>query len=124
MKLERSQKGFTLASLSFVLLLIGFVVYTALKLFPVYMEAFTVKSSVASLETDKNQEFSGPSAVRQALSKRFGINNITTVSLDDISVTSEKGMFIVDVDYEVRIPYFRNINLLLTFENHAEVPSR
>jgi hypothetical protein len=124
MKLERSQKGFTLASLSFFLLLLGFVVYTALKLFPVYMEAFTVESSVASLETDKNQEFSGPSAVRQALSKRFQINNISTVSLDDISVTSEKGMLLVDVDYEVRIPYFRNINLLLTFTNHAEVPSR
>lgn len=123
MKLQKSQKGFTLASLSFFLLLLGFVVYTSLKLFPVYMEAFTVESSVKSLETDKNEEYVGPSAVRAALIRRFGVNNVRMVSLDDISVIREKNTLMVDVNYEVRLPYFKNIYLLLTFENHAEVPA-
>jgi hypothetical protein len=124
MKLQKSQKGVTLASIAFFLLLLGFVVYTVLKLFPVYMEAFTVESSVMGLETDKNQEYMGAMSVRQALSRRFSINNVTTVSLDDISVTRENQIYMVDVNYEVRIPFFQNISLLLTFENHAEVPAR
>jgi hypothetical protein len=100
------------------------VVYTALKLFPVYMEAFTVESAVSSLETDKNEEFSGPSAVRSALIKRFSINNVTAVPMDDISVTREDQVYMVDVDYEVRIPFIKNINLIVSFENHAEVSAR
>lgn len=124
MKLQKSQKGVTLASIAFFLLLLGFVVYTVLKLFPVYMEAFTVESSVKGLEADKNQDYMGAMSVRQAVFRRFTMNNVSNVSSDDIIVARDNHMYMVDVNYEVRIPYFKNISLLLTFENHAEVPAR
>ncbi len=123
MKLRHSQKGVTMASLAFFLLLLGFVVYTALKLFPVYMDAFTIESSVKGLETDR-QEFSGAMSVRQAVLKRFGMNNVVSASAEDIVVKRVNQMFEVDVDYEVRIPFFKNIDLLVSFENHAEIPIR
>ena len=120
MKLQHSQKGVTMASLAFYLLLLGFVVYIALKLFPVYMDAFSIESSVKGLETDR-QEFSGAMSVRSALVKRFGMNNVSSVMAEDVVVKRVNQVYEVDVDYEVRIPFFKNIDLVVSFENHAEI---
>ena len=37
----------------------------------------------------------------------------------DISVKSENNYYLVEVDYEVRLPYFKNIDLLLSFNHKA-----
>ncbi len=124
MKLQRSQQGFTMVSLAFFLVLLGFAVFTALKLLPVYTDAFAVKASVESLETERNVEYAGVLAVRNALLKRLGVNNVTAVGVDDISVTREDDTYQVEVFYEVRVPYMFNIDLVLTFENSAEVRAR
>lgn len=123
-KLKQSQQGVTLMSIAFYLGLLAFVVMTTLKLFPVYMESLTIESSVQGLEDDKNAEYMGVLSVRKALLKRFGINNVTIVTKDDISVVREDQTYLVDVNYEVRIPYMANIELVLTFENHGEVAAR
>jgi hypothetical protein len=123
MKLKKSQKGMTFWSVSFILLLIGFVVFNVLKLLPVYMESFTIESAITSLETDRGQTFSGPLAVRSAIMKRLSINNATLVTKDDITVTRENNVYLVEVDYEARIPYFKNIDLLITFSHSARAQS-
>lgn len=124
MKLQHMQKGVTLTSLAFYLGLLGFAVFTALKLFPVYMDAFTIESSVKSLETDKTKEFSGAITVQRALFKRLSINNISSLNKDDVSVVREDNYYMVDVDYETRIPYMFNIDLVLSFAYNAKVPAR
>ena len=124
MKFRQHQKGFTLYSIAFYLLLLGFVVFTALKLFPVYMESFAIKSSVDSLNSEADAEFTGAREVKAVLLKRFGVNNITTVTNDDITVEREDQTYVVNVNYEVRIPYISNIELVLSFANRAEVNAR
>jgi hypothetical protein len=123
MKLQRSQKGVTMLTIAFYLGLLAFVVLTALKLFPVYMESFSVASSVEAMNSAQ-EEYSGAMAVRIALLKKLGFNNVQNVTKDDISVTRENQVYMIDVNYEVRIPYIKNINLVVSFENHAEVPAR
>lgn len=124
MNTGKHQQGITLYGFAFILLLIGFAVFTTLKLFPVYMENFAVRSSLKSMEEEHGQEYAGALAVRSTVSKRFGINNISQVTSDDISVTREGQIYYVDVDYEVKIPYISNISLLVSFTNHAEVPAQ
>ena len=119
MKLNHSQQGMTFWSVSFILLLIGFVVFNVLKLLPVYTESFTVESAVTSFETDSGQTFNSPYAVMNALMKRLSINNVTIVTRDEVSVTRENNDYLLDVDYEVRLPYFKNIDLVLSFHHSA-----
>jgi hypothetical protein len=123
MRLQHVQQGATMISVAFFLGLLAFAVFTTLKLFPVYMESFAVASSVQNLEK-KGEEYMGGVAVRDALLKNFSVNNVTSVTKDDIQVTRQDQMYIVDVNYEVRLPYIRNIDLVVSFENHAEVSAR
>ncbi len=124
MKTGKYQQGTTIYGVAFILLLIGFVAFTTLKLFPVYMENFTINSSVESLASEAGQQFSGPLEIRNSLMKRFGMNNVTQVKYDDISVIREGSFYYVDVDYEVRVPFIKNIDLLVSFTNHAEVSAQ
>lgn len=123
MNMKNSQRGFTFWTLSFVLLVIGFVVFNVLKLMPVYTDEFAVETAVTSLESDRAESYTGAMSVKQALLKRLYMSNVTNVKSDDISVVREYQTYKVDVDYEVRLPYIKNINLLITFKHHAEVPA-
>jgi hypothetical protein len=124
MKLQHSQRGVTFATIAFYLALLGFVVFTVLKLFPVYMDAFAVEKSVTSLETD-GASYTGALAVRSSLAKRIRMNNVSSevVGNDDISVIRENDVYMVEVIYEVRVPYMFNIDLISYFELTAEVPA-
>lgn len=124
MKLRKQQQGITLFGVAFTLILIGFVTFTVLKLFPVYMQNFSVRSSLENMEGEKSREYLGAVAVRDGVIKRLGINNVTQVDKENISITRDGQVYNIDVDYEVRIPYFSNISLVLTFKNHAEVSAQ
>ncbi len=124
MKTGKFQQGMTIYGVAFILLLIGFLVFTILKLFPVYMENFTIRSSVESLQNDSAKEYMGAMDIRNALMKRFSMNNVSQVSHEDISVIREGQNYYVNVDYEVRVPFIKNISLVVSFTNHAEVTAR
>jgi len=117
MRLNKSQSGFTLWSLVVLLLLLGISVFTTLKLMPVYMEDFCVGSALDSIQSDP-EEFRGALSLREAVFKRLAINNVTVVSKDDISIVREGPSYIVEITYEVIVPYMGNISLLLDF-NHS-----
>jgi hypothetical protein len=104
--------------------LIGFVVFTTLKLFPVYMEHFSIISSLESLEQERDKEYVGAAAVRTTLLKRFQMNNVSQAGGDDISIVRDGQIYRVEIAYEVRIPFISNISLLASFNETAEVPAR
>jgi len=124
MKLQKQQRGITLIGIAFILALIAFVTFTVLKLFPAYMQNFSVQSSLQSMQGEKSREYLGAVAVRDGVIKRLDINNVTQVPKEDIRITRDGQTYNIDVDYEVRIPYFSNISLVITFNNHAEVDAR
>lgn len=140
MKLQKSQRGITVWGVSFILLLIGFVVFTVLKLLPVYMGGFSVESVVSGMEADQQAEtFSSVSEVKNTVIKRLDMNNVKLVfreedvmaipkgefylSGDDIKVVKEGGFYLLDIDYEVRVPYIKNIDLVVNFSHTATVPA-
>lgn len=124
MRLRKHQQGMTFFGLAFTLLLIGFVVFTALKLLPPYMQNFYVRGALQSTETDDAAEYSRAAAVRIAILKRLDINDVTQVKAEDVSVVRDGAIFNIDIDYEVVVPFVHNISLLINFENHAEVPAQ
>ena len=121
MKLQNAQRGFTFWSLSFYLILLGFVVLNGLKLFPIYAEAATVESAVRSIESDKLASYTGAMSVKNALFRRMAINNVSTIRHEDVSVIRDGRIYVLNIEYEVRVPYFQNIDLIFSFDHHAEV---
>lgn len=118
------QAGMTFIGTVIMLVAIAFVALIGIKVFPVYMEHFKVKSSLTSLAEDTKDRNSAlsPMEVTQLLMKRLRINDVKHVNKNDINVTREGGKLVVDVSYEARVNLFYNIDLVARFaDNRVEL---
>ena len=121
MRSQNKQRGIGLIGLMTLIAMGGFAVYTVFALMPIYSEYLQVRSSVDSLnegapETDLNTR-----RLQDLLQRRFMVNSITHVGPHDITITPAQGYFRVVVAYEVRIPWFANIDLVTKFQHETQV---
>ena len=121
---RRNQRGMTAIGWMIIIALVAFVAMLVLKLFPLYIEHFSVSSSLNGLASDTDLVGAPPSRLRSSLMKRFDINNVENVHKEDISIERGASGYRVNVDYEVRVPFIYNIDLVVSFYDVAEVPGR
>ncbi|MGE0371458.1 MAG: DUF4845 domain-containing protein [Gammaproteobacteria bacterium] len=112
----KQQEGMTFLSLLIVLAVVGFFAYIGIKLTPVYLQHFSVTSSLQSLAEEESQGLA-VGELRSRLLKRLEINSVTNVTEDDIKVRSEANSKTVTVQYEVQEPFYGNVSLLISFED-------
>ena len=117
MRTLHRQRGMTGVGWLLILMILGFVIYTALKLWPIYYDYFMISSSMNSVTSQSGLATKNPAQIKQALIKQLLINNVRDLDKDDIYVSVEKGNVQLEVAYEVRTPFVGNIDLLVSFEN-------
>ncbi|MEH6783854.1 MAG: DUF4845 domain-containing protein [Alcanivorax jadensis] len=101
-----------------MILLVAVVLGTAaLRMVPVYLEYNTISSSINSLLQDSKTALMSPREVRDALSKRFRINQVNVISANDLIITKDGGILKISTDYEVREPMFYNVSIVMTFQD-------
>jgi hypothetical protein len=55
--------------------------------------------------------------VRDALSKRFTINQVNVINVNDLIIIKDSGILKISTDYEVREPLFYNVSIVMTFQD-------
>lgn len=121
MQARHRQRGIGLLSLMIYIGAGGFAVYTAFALLPVYMEYIEVRSSVDSLRQGVSESDLNARRLKDLLLRRFQVNSIQHAKADDITVVPGQHDFQVAVDYEVRIPWVANIDLVMKFQHATQV---
>jgi Tfp pilus assembly major pilin PilA len=119
----KRQDGLTFISLLVVLAVIGFFAYIGIKLTPVYLENFSVKSSLKSLAEEESQGL-GVGELRSRLLKRLEINSVTHVSDRDIEVRTAANSTTVSVQYDVVQPFYGNVSILISFDDSVVLSAR
>jgi len=115
---RKHQNGMTYLGMLIMLIVIAFFAVVLIKVAPLYMEHFKVKSSLDSLaqETkDSQSTLSSPPEIMKQLFNRLGINDVTHVARDDVNITKEGHKTVVTVDYEARVHLFYNIDVVARF---------
>jgi hypothetical protein len=121
MQLVKKQQGLTFISWLVILSVAGFLVLVGIKVAPVYLENYSVKSI---LESVKHEPFAARKSVRELKSmilKRLDINNIRTLTRDDISIKREKSKTIIRIAYEERRHIFYNASIVMVFDESVEL---
>jgi len=117
MKIIKKQQGVTAISVALGLVLLAFFVLIAVTLWPVYMENFSVNSHLKRLADDSQAKSMTKEEIYKTLEKRFGIDDVKSVTRQDITVTGQPGEgYEVSVEYEVRKEFMGNVDLVLYFE--------
>ncbi len=114
--------GFTMRAFLAVLVFVVFLAAVLMRLVPVYLEYFGVKSSLERLSTEQGLTKASTRRIKDRLLRQFDINNIENVGRDDIEVVKEGGRRTVVVEYEVRRPLLANIDMVVHFREQAVLP--
>ena len=96
---QNKQQGFTFIGLVIVLGFVGMVVFSVLKVFPIYMEHLSVQKSLESLETDPAIRSMSTAAIKDKLEKKFNVNQVTSIDRKTIKVQRGTGDLKVDITY-------------------------
>jgi len=110
------QQGLTAISVVLILAMIGFFAMIAIRLFPIYVEHFSVVSHLESLaeETGITKKTNGE--ILSTLNKRFSIDDVKNVTDENIFIERNKdGSMLIAIEYEVRTPALGNIDMVVSF---------
>lgn len=108
------QRGMTLMGLIFGLGALGFIGIMAAKLMPAYIEYFSVKKMMATM--DQSGDLKGTVRdIRAAFDRRNAIEDVKNVRGEDLEITKEGGETVITATWSVRVPMVYNISSCLDF---------
>ena len=123
-KSMKKQKGMTFISWVVVLAFIGFQGMVAVKVVPPFFEDRTIGSFWKDLGNDASLVGATPKKIRQVVLKKLKINNIYSITKDDIEIRKSKGNYIVSLDYEPRGTIVGKLEYVISFSHEAEIRSK
>jgi len=114
-RFPRNQAGLSFLGWLLVIAAIASGVTLVLKLGPHYIDYYTIRSVMQGLPADRVHEMSRPE-IREALEKRFKVNNIRDFEVEDVvTVERQRDNTVLDLAYERREHLFFNVDVVLTF---------
>ncbi|GBE09564.1 hypothetical protein BMS3Bbin12_00715 [bacterium BMS3Bbin12] len=115
----QGQRGMTLIGWMLVLAIGGFFLVLAVRLVPVYLEYFSVASSVDSLKDEPAIVKKSPDKLRDLLGRRFDVNDVEHVTPKDVRIERQGEQTTVDVKYQVQVPVMGNVDALVRFDKQV-----
>lgn len=116
------QAGITFIGWLVLLLPAAIVVYSAIRLTPIYLNHMKVANAVKQAADESRGETTvSPAAVRASISRRFDIESINHPTMDDIRVARDGNEWVIEANYERTAPLFAGIQLLVTFDQRVVI---
>lgn len=117
MRSRQRQRGATFLGLVIIVAIVGFALYGAIRLTPVYIEYMAV---VRALEqTAKELGESGavtPNALRKSLERRWVIEDIKSIQPNDIEIRKAADGYTMRAWYRAETPFVANVSLVVDFD--------
>lgn len=120
---SRRQTGISSIGWLIVLAIVGFCLTALLKVGPLYLDNYFVASAVESLGRE-DLHSKDIYEIRRKLDNEFTVNNVRDITANDIQIVRESSRTVVKVDYERRVPFMGNIDVVVKFANHYDSSQR
>ncbi len=115
--MKSRQRGSGAVSWLFYLLIGGLLLSFAVKVVPFYMDDHSVTQVVSSLADRPGSSTASVTQIRTWINKGLQLN-LVKLDRSEVKIARDNGIVAVDIDYERRIHFFYNVDLVLTFEHN------
>jgi len=122
--LVKKQKGLTLISWLAIIAVVLFNAIMAMSVVPVYLNDHSVKSMMQGLETDTSVRSATPKKIKEIIAKRLRVNNVYSVTKDDIVIKKSNNDYVITIVYEPRGRLIGSLDYIITFKHEARVAAR
>ncbi|MBF0220331.1 MAG: DUF4845 domain-containing protein [Gammaproteobacteria bacterium] len=123
MKQVKYQRGGAIMTLTIILMLAVPNLMLAYYILPPTMEHWKIESALSKLG-EGGQKFAKIQDVRLAMSKHFRIEYVENFNLENIQGEPRDGKMVVTINYEKRVTFWRNVDLVMKFTAQNEVSTR
>ena len=109
----KNQQGITVIGILLVMIVIGFVALIGMKVVPMYIQYFTVKSSIESIRKEPQLAQMSSTDIQAAIQKRFDIGYVDNVQARDLKIRNERSGRVIDLMYEDERELFYGLHVVL-----------
>ena len=120
---QHKQRGLSALGILLVLTIAGFFLTIATTIGPLYLDNSFVNAALQSLSNEPIHKLSD-AKIRRRLQDTFRINNVRDVNAKDTVIERKKTATTVSLDYERRVHFFGNVDIVVVFENTYDTSAR
>ena len=114
----KKQQGITLIGFVFILIIVAFFAYAAMKLVPAYTEYMGVVKAMNAVAAEPDLATKSPEEIQRELSFKGSFQYVDdkTFSAENLHIKNGPGGGTMEIKYDKDIPFVYNIDFLLHFE--------
>ncbi|MFD2229648.1 DUF4845 domain-containing protein [Alkalimarinus sediminis] len=120
----RNQQGASALSLMVILFLAASILTIAMKIAPMYFDNMTIAKVLEDIGAQSDIAELSDDEIISAFSKRLTVNNVRDLDLKYVVIKRDDGLLTIDINYEKRENIFKNIDAIVSFENHFETKAQ
>ena len=113
------QRGLSLNVLMYGGAVLALLATLAMKAIPPWIEYGNLVKAVKGTATDSGLKDASMAKVREAFSKRADMDDVKSVTAEDLDITKEGNELVITFKYEKKVPLFSNVSLLFDFEGSS-----
>ena len=113
----RSIWGFNITALSLGLLLLGMLLFVALRIATSYTECLTVRCLITRAAVEHDLSSDSGTDLRVRIGKILNTSQVRDTRIDDIELHRVRGVIVIDANYEQRFPLFWILDGVVVFED-------
>jgi hypothetical protein len=113
---QHKQRGLSALGILLVLTIAGFFLTIATTIGPLYLDNSFVNAALQSLSSEPIHKMSD-GQIRRRLQDSFTINNVRDVNAKDTVIERKKTATTVSLDYERRVHFLANVDIVVVFKN-------
>ena len=114
------QNGMTVIGMLLLLIVIAFVALILMKVVPMYMQYYTVKSTIESIRKEPQLAQMTTQDIQNGIQKRFDIGYVENLTAKDLKVRNESGGRVLDLVYQDERELF--YGLFVTLKVNETIP--
>ncbi|HSS46442.1 MAG TPA: DUF4845 domain-containing protein [Burkholderiales bacterium] len=112
----KRQQGLTMTGFLFLAIALVFAALLGFKVLPAYLEYFSIQRALSGMAHDLDLQTATPKEIRSSFDNRAAIDNITTITGQDLEIDKEGNRAVVRAIYAQKIPLFANISAYIEFQ--------
>lgn len=116
MAMRNRQRGVTFIGWLFLLAPLAVVIYTGIRILPLYLNYMKVSKALEQVRTEYRAGGASPTAISTMIDKHFEVDMVNYPTAKDITITKDGAGWLVEANYEDQTPLFDNISLHVNFD--------
>ena len=107
------QRGMTVIGMLLLIIVIAFVALIGMKVVPMYIQMFTVKSTIESIRKEPQLAQMSTTDIQNAIQKRFDIGYVDNITARDLKIRNDRGGRVLDLVYQDERDLFYGLSVVL-----------